>query len=409
MNFSSSLMSGLGISLGGLEIATDYLFADPDLYEPDLTEVKTTISHKNPETIKVAVKPVKPKQTRESIIKKYDIGLSKVNVIDDEVIDDNTDLVTGAEDFDFTFGSQDKEEALRELDKEVFGEEEVITSLMLEKLNNVQSADKQADESDEEDLSDFYEEEEGEDENINDEDEEASFFGGDEEEREEEEFFGDEDADDSQEESINDEDEFFGNEDEDFFGNEDEEIEQLEVVENQEQVEIKHQESVEQAVLQKENPIKENSKPVINKQPPEVNIKGVDNKRLNANVESSNPSQINITVDYNNTREIEELKNEVAGLNKQIHDLKSVDAKKKADSLSVEKNKKLVFEKPKESIKKKEDAQSRIERYSEMDEAKLYIIVRNYMNKLGVQNRIIALPELNKVFGETNINHKFHF
>ena len=53
-------MNGMGISLGSLEIATDFLYANTDLYEPELTEVKTTISHKPCKPI-ITVKPIKPK------------------------------------------------------------------------------------------------------------------------------------------------------------------------------------------------------------------------------------------------------------------------------------------------------------------------------------------------------------
>lgn len=100
------MMSGMGISLGGLEIATDYLYANPEFYEPDLTEVKATISNKPNKQLKPRVKPVKPKVSRESIISKYSIIQPKLKVTADEVIEDDM-VVQDDKDFDFSFDDFD--------------------------------------------------------------------------------------------------------------------------------------------------------------------------------------------------------------------------------------------------------------------------------------------------------------
>lgn len=100
------MMSGMGISLGGLEIATDYLYANPEFYEPDLTEVKATISNKPNKQLKPRVKPVKPKVSKESIISKYSIIQPKLKVTADEVIEDDM-VVQDDKDFDFSFDDFD--------------------------------------------------------------------------------------------------------------------------------------------------------------------------------------------------------------------------------------------------------------------------------------------------------------
>ena len=96
------MMSGMGISLGGLEIATDYLYANPEFYEPDLTEVKATISNKPNKQLKPRVRSVKPKVSKESIISKYSIIQPKLKVTTDEVIEDDM-VVQDDKDFDFSF------------------------------------------------------------------------------------------------------------------------------------------------------------------------------------------------------------------------------------------------------------------------------------------------------------------
>lgn len=110
MNFSSSLMSGMNLSLGGLEIATDFLYGNSDLYEPDLTEIKHTISNKPiRDIIKTNKKLVKPKLSREAIINKFSLvkeEKDKTKIGDDTIISGETseELITDYEDdFDFSF------------------------------------------------------------------------------------------------------------------------------------------------------------------------------------------------------------------------------------------------------------------------------------------------------------------
>ena len=71
-DFSKNLTSSMGISLGGLEVVTDFLFTNPEFYESDLADVKNNVFGQNV-TRQHYEKPVKPKKTKESIMHKFSI------------------------------------------------------------------------------------------------------------------------------------------------------------------------------------------------------------------------------------------------------------------------------------------------------------------------------------------------
>lgn len=142
------MMSGMGISLGGLEIATDYLYANPEFYEPDLTEVKATISNKPNKQLKPRVKPVKPKVSKESIISKYSIIQPKLKVTADEVIEDDM-VVQDDKDFDFSFDDFDMgdskqgqlenevsniDETDEQTDEQVVSDADLINQMLMQQL-----------------------------------------------------------------------------------------------------------------------------------------------------------------------------------------------------------------------------------------------------------------------------------
>lgn len=161
MNFSSSLMSGMGISLGGLEIATDFLFANPEFYEPELTEIKTTISNKPKESIQKNVKTVKPKVNRETIINKFSIIKTKPVLVSDEVIE-NSSLVKDVDDFDFSFDiTVDNNKSVKVTDIE---ETDAEALTVMEKLNASNDVDNKYEDIIEEE--DAFDIEDIEDDNI---------------------------------------------------------------------------------------------------------------------------------------------------------------------------------------------------------------------------------------------------
>ena len=110
MSFSSGIVSSVGISLGDLEIATDYLFANPEFYEPELTEVKSTISNKNIATIQRISKPIKPKITKEAIINKFSIVPIGKTITADEVVETSAVIVDNSS-FDFSFDDMDNKQS----------------------------------------------------------------------------------------------------------------------------------------------------------------------------------------------------------------------------------------------------------------------------------------------------------
>lgn len=140
MNFSSSVMTGMGISLGSLEIATDFLYANSDMYEPELTEVKATISHKICRPV-TRVKPVRPKTSTQNILNKFTlIPANKQNkTIDnscDEIIDDTVGIVEQSDDFDFSFDDiKDKKQIIEEQQEE----NEALANDLLSRLQNNKS------------------------------------------------------------------------------------------------------------------------------------------------------------------------------------------------------------------------------------------------------------------------------
>ena len=140
MNFSSSVMTGMGISLGGLEIATDFLYANSDMYEPELTEVKATISHKVCRPV-TRVKPVRPKTSTQNILNKFTlIPANKRNkTIDnscDEIIDDTVGIVEQSDDFDFSFDDIKEEKS-----KECAEQQKETEALANDLLNRIQNND----------------------------------------------------------------------------------------------------------------------------------------------------------------------------------------------------------------------------------------------------------------------------
>ena len=103
-NFSKNLTSSMGISLGGLEVVTDFLFTNPEFYESDLMDVKNNVFGQNI-TKQTYEKPVRPKKTKEAIMHKFSILQYKPVIQKDEVLESPT-LVGDDADFDFDFSDE---------------------------------------------------------------------------------------------------------------------------------------------------------------------------------------------------------------------------------------------------------------------------------------------------------------
>ena len=237
-------MSGMGISLGGLEIATDF-FANPDLYEPDLTEIKSNISKKSMSDITRVTKPIKPKITKESILNKFSILQTAKKPIKDEIID-NMGFIKDASDFDFNFDNLDADTEVKtesnkledntqvdiELDNSI--EEDTQDEFEIDEselFGDEEDTFEDENELDEDDIENDTEDEEDNIENIVDSNEnelDAPDF-----EIDESELFGDEDSED-EEDDLEDENELDEDdlEDENELDEDDLEVEEDAAVEN---------------------------------------------------------------------------------------------------------------------------------------------------------------------------------
>lgn len=75
MNINNGIIKSAGISLGNLELATEYLYGDSSLYEPELSDIKSAESDEEP-----VVKGITRKDTRvinEKIINKFEIEIEQ--------------------------------------------------------------------------------------------------------------------------------------------------------------------------------------------------------------------------------------------------------------------------------------------------------------------------------------------
>lgn len=115
MNLSSSVMYGLGISLGGLEIATDYIYGNSDIYEPELSEVKAVISNK-PMKNKMPNRNIKPKISIDGIMDKFRIVKNNTNsvITGEEIIIEDGVMVKTEDDFDFGFDDEPQGEVIED-------------------------------------------------------------------------------------------------------------------------------------------------------------------------------------------------------------------------------------------------------------------------------------------------------
>lgn len=115
MNLSSSVMYGLGISLGGLEIATDYIYGNSDIYEPELSEVKAVISNK-PMKNKMPNRNIKPKISIDGIMDKFRIVKNSTNsvITGEEIIIEDGVMVKTEDDFDFEFDDEPQGEIIED-------------------------------------------------------------------------------------------------------------------------------------------------------------------------------------------------------------------------------------------------------------------------------------------------------
>lgn len=333
-NFSSSIISGIGISLGCIDTSIDLLNSDEKLYDAEINEIKKNslecdsladIQYVKPLTIK---RPIKPKLSRESIIKKYKLQvISNEKHGNEEIIDlgftDDTD------DFDFSFEDTATDEGKVE-DK----------SKSLAAMTNTNEQELASEDEDDIDNID-----------VDDADEDGI----------------DIDEDDS-------EDEYGIDIDEDGIGIDEEDI-----------------------------GINKNEDTTLNTESTHENIKS--NNTGSAKAENK---------EQQTNAEIDELKQQIANMEKKLHDINSSKAPNTASDIYDDKLNKTAcgnIAKITSNTKvgqtqqhnKKPVVCSQYEKYDNMSIEALYTEVSTYMKGLGVSRKTVDILTLNEEFGERNI------
>lgn len=456
MNFSSSIMSGIGISLGGLEIATDFLFANTDFYEPDLTEVKSTISHKNPSEIKPSIKAVRPKVTKESIINKFSLIPESASFDSDEVIDSTETTIYEDNDFDFSFDSIDKDtdkngnsstttKEATKTEAELEEDEALLqSSLILSRLSgegqDMEMEELQLDDEltlddiDElEEDSEFDIEEDGDTEELDIEDLEFDEDSKTDEIDIDNLDFGDEDTEESNNDELDIETDETENEDDieikDDIEIEDEDSGELEIDNNEIEIEDDEEEGFTLEDLDAEQETTQTTvatsqienKQTLSKEQPAQKASEVVVEQPKNNVQASSISEVKsepIIKEEQDSSEThknidnDETQDRISRLEQELRLLKEQQSAKNTSDLSDNKNININVKVKHEGDTEKEvevvevpvrRTSNPYERYAELPVEKLYAIVKNYMLKSGVKTQVVSLAKLNEKFGEANI------
>lgn len=433
MNISSSIISGIGISLGGMNTAIDFLYANAEVYEAELNEIKSItidaddicIDTETPKNV-IINKPIKPKISKEGIIKKYSLHiLGETKRDNEEVID--VGFVEDIDDFDFSFDdltpqiSEADEEAndllfrlnmagqelslggINEVDE---SEEDILQDMIddieedSDNMDNKQNEQLESINENEVDID--FEEDESLDENednldiddlLNDIDEDdsdnmddaESYFDSIDELDIEEDGETDEEEDDlSDIDSLD-----FDDNDDNFIDEDDEQ--NSEIISNDD-IELTDDEF-------------------------DINIDIDDNIDIDSN---SNEISTNNTIannsDTDKDREIEQLKQQIAAMKKHEHDIEEIPSSNKASNIYDDKVKsdtnddvdKLIQNANGASGKQKPKIDDRYERYNNMPADVLFKEVHQYMLSLGVTRRLIDIAPLYDKFGESNIKRLIH-
>jgi hypothetical protein len=447
-------MSGMGISLGGLEIATDYLYANPDFYEPELTEIKTTISKKPVAQINV-IKPVRPKVSRDSIIRKFSIIQTAPKILSDETIE-SVGLIKNADDFDFSFDDIEQPK----ITEETVNEEDLAANNLMQQIMNMKSTvsnNEETSDNEEESLDDMLNDIEDEENETSETDGESlddmlnniGLDGDDENETSENEeeslddMLNDIDLEDEEPSApvksaetkkmqpevklVQPDEDNDGIDLEDLMSEDyDTDIEETEVEQESIENDIDNID-IEAFGLNEEDEENEPEQP-INQVKQEVKSKpAVENKNIQSEINEDIKKKSDDTA---KDLEIKELKEELANIRREVQSLNSSNNKAlelKENMASMQKEiqdrndsntKKLASEIKKEkdfiddlisgarhekTSESSEPKLSTYEIYSAMTIEKLFGEVRKYMIELGVSKKLVDISLLNQKFGEVNI------
>ena len=402
-NFSSSIISGMGISLGCIDTTIDLLNSDPDLYDTEINEIKKNsldyesladIKYIKPLTIN---RPIKPKLSRESIIKKYKLQVISNEKHDNEEIID-LEFTEDTEDFDFSFEDTAPNEAMSNDKNE---RSPVISNASMQEL--IIEEDSAEDEIDSIELED--EDNEGEDtddvDNIEVEDED--------------------DIDNIELDNDSDDDSF------------EDQIDNIELEDEDEDTDIDDESDIDNINIDDDDTdinVEDDSNA------DDFSVDDIDNidtdeyKDNTLNIErvpeSTKSSSANLTnsIDTGSTKaenkeqqanaEIDELKQQIASMEKKLQDINSSKAPNIASDIYDDKlNKAFVdnIDKLTSNAKVEKTQQhnskpvvcSQYEKYNNMSIEALYTEVSTYMKISGVSRKTVDILTLNEEFGERNI------
>lgn len=82
MSIGNGIVRDLGIKLGNIEAATNYLYREPKLYEPELSKIKEEVFNKKTDLIVTEAKQVSTDINREDIIKQFSLSIEDAMYIE---------------------------------------------------------------------------------------------------------------------------------------------------------------------------------------------------------------------------------------------------------------------------------------------------------------------------------------
>ena len=408
----------MGISLGGLEIATDYIYGNSDMYEPELSEVKAVISNK-PMKNKMPNRNIKPKLSVDNILDKFKLvkNSNEKTLTGDEEIIENGGMVKTEDDFEFSFedveispcstDDAEKENEHSEGEKEEYFEE----SKEVSDENNIDDTDDDTDENEED--SDFLEEDEDGAESLED---DLNALWGDEDDVEEDtsEQSGSADTEiikpeqeetddlDEQEETDDLMAELFGD-DEGTVEPEQSTVEpeQMGALFNQEVV----YEDTDEDTDKDKNFMSELEAYEVESEDIPQEAKSTIEK---VEIEKQYSDEVVRDLEAQNTYLREQL-NKVKNLDNSSKSSENNNKKIKAESRLIEKQAQAVKieSRPSEKLVKAENKVSnepvKTDAYSQMNIETLYANVKKFLVSNGVNKGLVSLTTLNQKFGEENI------
>ena len=402
-NFSKNLTSSMGISLGGLEVVTDFLFTNPEFYESDLADVKNNIFGQNV-TKQHYEKPVKPKKTKEAIMHKFSI-LQYTPVIQSDEVLESPILVGDDTDFDFDFVEENQNTVDNiEDDSEVLE----ANSLMqrLSSMNNIN-------ESIIEDTDIEIENDEYSNNDIDIETDDDIEIEEDITETEDDDFELDDSDFEIEDSDFEIEDDEIETDDSDDFEIEDDntEIEDEGTFSNDElQIIDDFENDFTPSTINSTNNSSNESY-----EEDEIDLDFEDDVtdediNIDEDVESAKKPTLNNNTNDNshNNEEFKQMQQRFTEMEKQLQELKSGVTKEQASNIKDSVNKvsdtddidKLLDSHRKTKSNTNTD---KYERYNLMSIEALYSEVKVYMIKMGVKTRAVELAALNEKFGELNI------